>query len=230
MVATISILMPVYNGIEFLEESVASVLAQTWTDWELLVGINGHEPNSAVYQQAVAQTNGDPRIRVVDFGLTVSNKTVALNALLAMTTGQTVALLDVDDVWLPQKLETQMAVLENYDVVGSLCVYFGERTGMPSLPVGDLTEFPFLKVNPIIHSSAILRKSCFRGWTDEWGIEDYELWLQLQLEGKRMYNCQDILVKHRIHKTSAFNSKGHQHLLPALKHHYALLFACQNNR
>ena len=45
----ISILLPIYNGIEFIDESVQSVINQTYTEWELLIGINGHFKNSELY-------------------------------------------------------------------------------------------------------------------------------------------------------------------------------------
>jgi glycosyltransferase involved in cell wall biosynthesis len=48
----ISILIPIYNGIEFIEESVSSVLNQTYDQWELLIGINGHPENSNIYKIA----------------------------------------------------------------------------------------------------------------------------------------------------------------------------------
>ncbi len=48
----ISILIPIYNGIEFIEQSIGSVLTQTYKDWEIIIGINGHEPNSLTYQIA----------------------------------------------------------------------------------------------------------------------------------------------------------------------------------
>ena len=48
----ISILIPIYNGVEFIEESVSSVLNQTYDQWELLIGINGHSQDSEVYKIA----------------------------------------------------------------------------------------------------------------------------------------------------------------------------------
>lgn len=48
----ISILMPIYNGIEFIEESVLSILNQTYDQWELLIGVNGYPENSDVYKIA----------------------------------------------------------------------------------------------------------------------------------------------------------------------------------
>ena len=100
----ISILMPVYNGIEFMETSVHSVLEQTHKEWELLIGINGHPPGSEVYQ--IAKTyEKDPRIRVLD--LLTKGKSNTLNELLNHCTYDWIALLDVDDIWLPKKLEKQ---------------------------------------------------------------------------------------------------------------------------
>ena len=67
----ISILIPIYNGIEFIEESVSSVLNQTYDQWELLIGINGHPQNSDVYKIAkeyeikAGQALG--KVRVFDF-------------------------------------------------------------------------------------------------------------------------------------------------------------------
>ena len=49
----ISILIPIYNGIEFLEESLESVKNQTYKEWEILIAINGHEKDSNVYKEAL---------------------------------------------------------------------------------------------------------------------------------------------------------------------------------
>ena len=118
-----------------------------------------------------------------------------------------IALLDVDDMWHPQKLDIQSQYLNYYGVIGSNCIWFGDRPGVvPVIPVGDITNYDFSLVNPIINSSCIIRKElCY--WNEN-GIEDYDLWLRLRKAGKRFFNCKEILVKHRIHNASAFNAKG----------------------
>ena len=63
----ISILIPIYNGIEFIEESVSSVLNQTYDKWELLIGVNGHAKNSDVFQKAKEYEKKSNKIRVFDF-------------------------------------------------------------------------------------------------------------------------------------------------------------------
>jgi len=206
----ISVLIPIYNGIEFIEESVGSVLEQTFTDWELLIGVNGHPENSETYQLAkkYEQTN---KIRVFDF-YNINGKSNTLNELIKYCNGEYVALLDVDDIWTSEKLQIQSAHLYSYDVIGSNCVYFGEQTGVtPPIPLNDASGHDFKNSNPIINSSAIIRKElCF--WQYE-GLEDYELWLRLKSQNKTFYNCSEITVKHRIHNNSAFNSTEKQEVL-----------------
>ena len=48
----ISILMPIYNGIEFINDSVMSIIQQKYANWELIIGVNGHPPNSEVFRIA----------------------------------------------------------------------------------------------------------------------------------------------------------------------------------
>jgi glycosyltransferase involved in cell wall biosynthesis len=201
----ISILLPIYNGIEFIDESIQSIRMQTYTEWELLIGINGHGPNSKVYQQACAYSSD--KIRVYDFH-TISNKSDTLNALIPYCNFDYIALIDVDDIWLPTKLMMQSLHLIKYDVVGTKCVYFGDRIGCPDIPTGDISHYNFL-INPIINSSSILKKElCYWDNTHN-GVEDYDLWLKLKQQSKTFFNCNEVLVQHRLHKLSAFNNTNH---------------------
>jgi teichuronic acid biosynthesis glycosyltransferase TuaG len=207
----ISILMPIYNGIEYISESVESVLCQTFDEWELIIAVNGHPENSMVYQIAKEYENIDTRIRVLDF-YNVKGKANALNNMIIHCRYDYIAILDVDDIWMPTKLEVQANLLkeDEYDVVGTKCVYFENLEGtIPTIPDDDISYFNFKQVNPVINSSAVLRKELGH-WKEEYaGVEDYELWMRLRLEGKKFYNFKDVLVKHRIHKSSAFNTQDH---------------------
>jgi teichuronic acid biosynthesis glycosyltransferase TuaG len=212
----ISILIPVYNGIEFIEESVSSVLSQTYTDWELLIGVNGHPPDSEVYKTAKEYEKKSEKIRVFDFH-EIKGKSNTLNFMLKYCKYDYIALLDVDDIWHEEKLKVQSKKLNKFDVIGSNCVWFGDRTGVvPPIPVKDISNFNFALVNPIINSSSIIRKElCY--WDKKFdGVEDYDLWIRLRKQNKSFYNFKAILVKHRIHNTSAFNSKGNDNLVDDL--------------
>ncbi len=209
----VSILMPIFNGLEFLNESVPSILNQTVQEWELLIGINGYPANSLVYQTVQAYIQYEPRIKVFDFP-GCKGKAATLNKMIPHCQYAYVAILDVDDIWLPTKLETQWPWLEKkYDVIGTRCMYFGDlNSNGPNIPTGDLSSFNFLEGNPIINSSSLIKKELAH-WDETSFIEDYALWLRLWKQGCRFYNCPDLLVKHRIHQASAFNSKGnHTHV------------------
>jgi glycosyltransferase involved in cell wall biosynthesis len=200
--------MPIYNGIEFINESVSSVLEQTYDKWELLIGINGHPENSEIYKVAKAFEEKSSKIKVFDF-YNIKGKSNTLNELINYSKHDYIALLDVDDVWNPQKLETQSIWLGAYDVVGSNCVLIGDTPGIvPKIPQHDFSNFNFADVNPVINSSVIVRKELC-SWNSKFdGVEDYDLWIRIKKLGKRFYNCPEILVLHRIHKSSAFNSGG----------------------
>ena len=155
----ISILIPIYNGIEFIEESVSSVLNQTYDKWELLIGVNGHAKNSDVFQKAKEYEKKSNKIRVFDF-YDIKGKSNTLNKMIWFCNYDYIALLDVDDIWYPNKLEVQSRLLiHNYHVIGSKCIWFGDRPGIiPYIPTGDISDFDFSSVNPIINSSSIIKK------------------------------------------------------------------------
>jgi glycosyltransferase involved in cell wall biosynthesis len=228
----ITILMPIYNGIEFMNESIESIVEQTYDSWELIIGINGHSEGSKEYQIAKTyeiqfnqkQKQGEKKITVLDLHF-ISGKSEALNEMMKYAKYDHIALLDVDDIWSSNKLETQLPfVQEGYDVVGSRCIYFGKNTLLhgvvPTIPTGNISDNDFFEFNPVINSSAIIKKEhCI--WDGYWnGIEDYNMWLLLRLKNKQFYNCQQILVKHRIHQASAFNSKGNGNRVPELLQKY----------
>jgi len=215
----ISILMPIYNGIEFIDESIGSILKQTYTNWELIIGINGHPENSETLQKALKYANKLPYKIIVKDLFHIKGKAEALNNMIQYCNHNYIALLDVDDIWHPRKLEIQKPFISNYDVIGTKCVYFGDTnaTGIiPKIPEGDFSQFDFFEYNPIINSSVIIRKDyCY--WNSKWfGIEDYDLWLSLRIKKCKFYNCSEIAVKHRIHPESAFNANGNSQGVPEL--------------
>jgi hypothetical protein len=81
----------------------------------------------------------------------------------------------------------------------------------------NISDFNFKLVNPVINSSAVLRKE-LANWKEEFaGVEDYELWVRLRRANKRFYNFEDVLVKHRVHPSSAFNTQDHSAKIALIK-------------
>jgi teichuronic acid biosynthesis glycosyltransferase TuaG len=206
----VSILIPIYNGSEFLSECLSSIINQTFEDWEAIIGINGHTPDSNFVSSVnnLIKSLNNNKIKVIHYS-NKPNKPKTLNLMINDCSSNLIAILDVDDVWHPQKLEIQLPLLQNYDVVGTSCKYFGHANHSPTLPFGNLKNFDFLKYNPIINSSVILKKSD-AVWNENTILEDYELWLNLfYLQKKSFYNIDKILCFHRIHTQSSFNNINH---------------------
>jgi len=211
----ISILMPLYNGIEFLDESVPSIINQTYTNWELIIGINGHTGPAATDIINKVKSFKDKRIKTILCSSKGKSKT--LNKLTWYAKYENICVLDVDDIWLPQKLEKQLPLSTKYDVIGSDVEYFGNKTGTPGLFLGKLSKPMFIYQNPIINSAVMLKK-CDAWWDEMWeGLDDYNLWIELLKRGRSFYNVPEILVNHRLHDASFFNNKNDAMAVKLLK-------------
>jgi glycosyltransferase involved in cell wall biosynthesis len=117
----VSVIMPVFNAERFLGEAVESVRAQTYPGWELLLIDDGSTDGSTALAQGYAAA--DPaRIRYLahpDGGNRGASATRNLG--IAHARGEYLALLDADDVWLPEKLAVQVAALDAHPSVGLVC-------------------------------------------------------------------------------------------------------------
>ena len=104
----ISVVIPLYNKEKQIERTLRSVFAQTYTDFEIIVVNDGSTDRSA----AVVESLNDPRIRLV----TQKNAGVsaARNRGIREARGEYIALLDGDDEWKPEFLETMTALTEKY--------------------------------------------------------------------------------------------------------------------
>ncbi len=139
----LSIIMPVYNAQAWIAESIDSVLAQTYTDWELLCVDDGSPDNSAELVRAYAEK--DPRI----FLLQKENGGVssARNYGIDHARGEYVAFLDADDLALPTMYETLITQLEKENADCSFCAFTRFFTSGKRLTTKE-TSFEFLAREP----------------------------------------------------------------------------------
>ena len=108
MYGKVSVIMPNYNCEKFLPETIESVIGQTYTDWELLIADDCSTDGSVqVINRYAAQ---DSRIKLL-MGETNQGGAAARNRALREATGKWIAFLDSDDLWLPDKLEKQLAFM-----------------------------------------------------------------------------------------------------------------------
>ena len=122
--ATVTVLMPVYNGEMYLREAIDSILHQTFTDFEFLIINDGSTDNS----ETIILSYDDSRIR---YEKNDSNlKLIAtLNKGIELAKGKYIVRMDADDISIPDRIEKQVAFLEkNPDVgiCGSWFTAFGQ--------------------------------------------------------------------------------------------------------
>ena len=230
----VSIVTPLYNGVEFLEECALSVCLQnckyesTEFTWEWWIGVNGHGDGGNVLecalniQQKYKGLINTCSIHVINLP-TVHGKVEALNALIPFTQGEWIAVLDCDDTWERDKLLFQKLTIDSSKdtlaVIGTFCKYFGDIISYgPTLPTGLIDTISIRSSNPIINSSALIRRD-LAYWEDRFGLEDYDMWLRIFNGSEKMFNIPYHLVNHRIHRGSAFNGKGKQDVNGLLKYH-----------
>jgi len=108
----VSVVIPAFNAVRFLTGSIPSVLAQTWTDFELIVVDDGSTDATA----ACVQAFDDPRIRLVS--QTNRGLAGARNGGIREARGTYIAFLDADDLWHPEKLARHVAHLQSQPGVG----------------------------------------------------------------------------------------------------------------
>jgi glycosyltransferase involved in cell wall biosynthesis len=197
------VLIPLWNGVEFLPECLASVRAQSHPELEILIGVNGHPADSPVL--ARARELACERTRVLHLERRSAPRT--RNRLAREARHEIVCPLDVDDLWRPDKLAAQLEAWRDggHDVVGTQCEYFGALDGSPRLPLGRVPARAFFEANPMIHSSVMMRRGDAQ-YGDEY-LHDYDLWLRLEASGRRFFNLAEAYVRHRVHPGSAFNAR-----------------------
>lgn len=209
----VSVLIPLYNGIEYLQEAVDSVKGQVYRDFECIVGVNGHgEDGGECFVQAkkIIASLYDDRFFIVNLP-TAHGVHEAINGLVKRATSDWIAVLDADDSWHPMKLQCQMNSIRefpNIDFCGTWCSYFGEWSGGPNIPGGFVPNEAFRTGNPIIHSSIVMRKE-LADYQDE-NLCDYELWVRQAVANKVFYNVPLPLTNHRVYAQSYFNGTGKQ--------------------
>lgn len=202
----VSVLIPLYNTPEsFLRETIDSVLKQTFCDYELLL-LNDSPNNTEL--EAIVASYKDERIR---YSCNERNCGIAAsrNRLLEMAQGEYVAVLDHDDVAMPERLAKQVAYLDAHPEVGVVGCCLKE------MPSGKYVGYPETDQNirmglmwgcVIPHTGAMIRLSVLQRtglkYEPQYSpSEDYALWCRL-IPHTRFYNIQEELMCYRKHADS----------------------------
>lgn len=202
MTPAISVLMSVRDGAPWVAEAVASVLAQTDGDWELIVIDDGSTDATPDLLAAVR----DARLRV--HRQAPSGLTPALNRALALARAELIARLDADDRALPERFARQRAFLAARPEVGLLGTGAREIDGagrdvrVVRPPTDDAAiRRVLIRANPFVHSSVMARRALVEragGYDERLPVaQDYDLWMRMAaLTG--LANLDEPLVVRRL--------------------------------
>ncbi len=206
----VTVMMAVYNAERYLRESAESALAQTFRDLELLIVYDPSTDRSLEVARALAAA--DPRVRIIE---NARKKNVAFVRQLALAEarGELVAVLDADDLALPDRIAVEVELLDrrpDLDLVGTAYDVI-DAEGRPvlsvSVPEDSLAiRWRLLCGGAFGHSTVLFRRDAIRaaGGYDEAveSSEDYELMVRLAARGGRFAQLPRPLVKWRSHATS----------------------------
>jgi teichuronic acid biosynthesis glycosyltransferase TuaG len=181
MAPAVSVITPCFNAAGTLPRTVASVRAQDFADWEMIISDDGSADDSADLADRLAAL--DPRIRVLRGPGPNTGAARARNRALAASRGRYIAFLDADDEWLPEKLSRQIGFMQAHGVAFSYTGFFREKGGIqrrvdvpPSVDHDELLRSCVIGCLTAIYDSAVLGRVPM---PDLRFRQDYGTWLTL---------------------------------------------------
>ncbi|NIA20953.1 MAG: glycosyltransferase [Anaerolineaceae bacterium] len=226
----VSVIVPVYNGERFLKQTINSVLAQTYRDFEVVVVNDGSSDGS----RAILDGYGD-RLRV--FHQENRGAPGARNRAICEARGEWIAFLDHDDLWEPDKLEVQLKALRRDDdllhaearvINGDGRVIREAFSHQEDWPEERTCLERVIRHNPVYVLTALVRREAVLKLggldpNDRFGTDEYLLWMRLLAAGYRARYLNRIVASYRVHGGNA--SGNHTQMIYgeiyALEHLYA---------
>jgi glycosyltransferase involved in cell wall biosynthesis len=203
----VSVIMAVYNASEFLDEAISSILNQSYPSFELII-VNDCSTDGS-WDIILKYANHDKRI------VTIKNdenkgRAVTRNIALDSAKGEFVAVLDADDVAMPERLAKQVEFLDlNPEIflVGTGAIRIDEKGNKigAHTPITDAIKVGerLVQRNCIYHSTVMYRATEIR-YRQKFPLsQDYDFYLQLLTAGKRLTNIPDQLIQYRIFSSAA---------------------------
>ena len=203
---SISLIMSVYNGEDYLSETIDSVLNQSFADWEFIIINDCSNDSTGEILEKYALL--DSRIKVYKNEVNLRLPS-SLNKALELANGKYIARMDADDICLPHRLQKQFDFMEqNQDVALSSCRFMTLKNGVISSGgCGGKNDEESIKAlllvtNPILHPGIIARAETIKGLRYDKNFtctEDMELWTRFVLAGYKVEILPEYLMLYRLH-------------------------------
>lgn len=195
----VTVIMAVHNGQDFLAECIESILAQTLEDFEFIIVDDASTDRTVSVIQDFAL--GDSRIRYVVNDVN-SERSISRNRAVALATSELIAVMDADDVAMPDRLEKQVLYMRAHPeiaVLGGAMVAYETKVFM-GVPFSRMRA-RLLFDSVISHPTCMFRKPAFMlvGQYDPSlpPAEDYGLWVSMANAGYQLANLPDVLIRYR---------------------------------
>jgi glycosyltransferase involved in cell wall biosynthesis len=210
----VSIIMPVFNSADYLNEAIDSILEQTFKNFEFLIFNDGSTDKSL----EIIKSYNDTRIR--SFSSKVNNGYVIhLNKGIELAKGKYIARMDADDISLPTRLRDQVYFMENNSEIG-MCGSWVEKIGIKNCLSKVSTEHEEIVMQQLFfpaffHPSVMFRKTILKEYKIRYNTnflyaEDYEIFVRLS-NVTRLANIPKVLLKYRVHENSVTATKWDSH-------------------
>lgn len=207
----VSVIIPTHNAATFIAETIRSALAQTLKAIEIIVVDDASTDNTTSIVQDIAAA--DQRIMLISMSQN-QGVAVARNTGVIQATGQYVAFLDADDLWLPNKLALQVAYMdEHHAKLGygnyALMDVQGNPVGERRIAAESLNHQQMLSGNRIgLLTSIVDRRVALTHPFPQMRSEDYACWLSISRDGITAYRCgTELVAKYRQHANSTSANK-----------------------
>ncbi len=203
--------MPAYNAEKYIADAINSVVEQTYQNWELIVVDDCSSDDTALIIKEFAQK--ESRIKPVLRDINSKKPSIAKNTAIPYIKGKYVAFLDSDDVWMPTKIEKQIAIMEGGEY--ALCYTGGILINQDSKEVGEFLPrykngniFRCLLFRYEINNQSVMVKvEVFDKFNEKITIgEDYNLFMHI-VYNNQVCNIKEKLIKYRIHSSSITKNK-----------------------
>lgn len=198
----VSIVVPVYNAERFLDDTIATVLNQTYTNWELIMVDDCSTDDSVNIISKYTKT--DKKIRLYKNKVN-SHAALTRNKGIDEAKGRYIAFLDADDLWVPTKLEKQVSFMQEKDCAFSFTGYeFANEKGIPTgkkVKVPETLNYKQALRNTIIWTSTVMfdMSKLTKNETHMPNVksEDTACWWKVLKHVDRAHGMQDILSLYR---------------------------------
>lgn len=205
---TVSVIIPAYNAAAYIRDTLDSVFAQTYKNFEVIL-MNDGSPDAEEFESAIEPY----RERIVYLKQENRGPSAARNAGILRAQGEYLAFLDSDDAWLPEYLAFQMKLFEgtpSLDMVYCDSLNFGDprvagTTFMRTNPSDGPVTFESLLTErcSVITSCTVVRRriivECGLFEEQMWRGEDYHMWLRVAGHGGRIAYHKVVLGRRRVH-------------------------------